>query len=119
MGRAGGRLSLHLPARRARGARRPDFDQSESWVEPLVGSRFGLDLTDRFALATEANVGGFGVGSDFAWNVQAFLNYKTSLFGLATTFAIGYRALHQDYDHHDFEWDVTMHGPVLGTAVHF
>ena len=69
------------------------FDQSESWVDPLVGSRFGLDLTDRFALATEANVGGFGVGSDFAWNAQAFLNYKTSLFGLATTFAIGYRAL--------------------------
>ena len=86
------------------------FDQSESWVDPLVGSRFGLDLTERFALATEANVGGFGVGSDFAWNAQAFLNYKTSLFGLATTFAIGYRALYQDYHHRDFEWDVAMPG---------
>jgi hypothetical protein len=27
------------------------------------------------------------------------------------TLAVGYRALFQDYKHHDFEWDVTMHGP--------
>jgi hypothetical protein len=47
------------------------------------------------------------------------LTTKTTLFGLATTFAIGYRALYQDYHHRDFEWDVTMHGPVFGTAVHF
>ena len=98
---------------------RPDRDQSESWVEPLVGARIGLDLTDRFAIAGEANVGGFGVGSDLAWNAQAFLGYRTILFGRQTTFAIGYRALHQDYDHNDFEWDVTMHGPVIGTAVRF
>jgi hypothetical protein len=25
----------------------------------------------------------------------------------------------QDYHHNDFEWDVTMHGPVIGTAVRF
>jgi hypothetical protein len=35
------------------------------------------------------------------------------------TLLLGYRALHQDYDHGDFEWDVTMHGPLLGTAVQF
>jgi hypothetical protein len=29
------------------------------------------------------------------------------------------RALYQDYHHRDFEWDVTMHGPVIGTAVRF
>jgi hypothetical protein len=94
-------------------------DQSESWVDPLIGSRIGLDITDRWAIAGEANVGGFGVGSDFTWNVQAFVGYRTSVFGPATTFAFGYRALSQDYDHDDFEWDVTMHGPVIGAALHF
>ena len=26
---------------------------------------------------------------------------------------------YQDYHHRDFEWDVTMHGPVIGTAMRF
>lgn len=97
----------------------PTVDESESWVEPLIGSRFGLDLSDRWSLTAEANVGGFGVGSDLAWNAQAFLGYRISLFGVPTTLAAGYRALHQDYDHNDFEWDVTMHGPVLGAVLRF
>jgi hypothetical protein len=99
--------------------RGPTADQSESWVDPLIGSRIGLDLTDRFAIAGEANVGGFGVGSDLAWNVQGFVGYRTSLFGMPTTLAAGYRALHQDYDHDDLEWDVTMYGPVLGAVLRF
>jgi hypothetical protein len=94
-------------------------DGSESWVDPLIGSRIGLDLSDSWAIAGEANVGGFGVGSDFTWNVQAFVGYRTTLFGQDTTFALGYRALSQDYDDGDFEWDVTMHGPVLGAALRF
>jgi hypothetical protein len=107
-------LRAELEVRRGR-----TFDQSESWVDPLIGSRFGIDLSDRWNLTAEANVGGFGVGSDLAWNVQGFVGYRTSLFGVPTTLAAGYRALHQDYDHNDFKWDVTMHGPVLGAALRF
>jgi len=97
----------------------PTVDQSETWVDPLIGSRIWLDLTDRFAITGEANIGGFGVGSDFTWNAQAYLGYEFSLFGRPTTLLIGYRALYQDYHHNNFEWDVTMHGPVIGTAVRF
>ncbi len=97
----------------------PSVDQSESWVDPLIGSRFGLDLSDHWTIAAEADVGGFGVGSDFAWNAQGFLGYKTTLFGRPTTFALGYRALHQDYDHNNFKWDVTMYGPTIGAAMRF
>jgi hypothetical protein len=82
-------------------------DESNSWVDPLIGSRIGLELTDRWAIIGEGNFGGFGVGSDFTWNAQAFLGYTTTLFGRPTTFAIGYRTLYQDYHHSDFEWDVT------------
>jgi hypothetical protein len=97
----------------------PTVDESESWVDPLIGSRFGIDLADNWNLTAEGNVGGFGVGSDLAWNVQGFVGYQTSLFGVPTTLAAGYRALHQDYDHNDFKWDVTMHGPVLGAVLRF
>jgi hypothetical protein len=94
-------------------------DGSESWVDPLIGSRIGLDLTDRFAIIGEGNFGGFGVGSDFTWNAQAYVGYQFSLFGQPTTLLLGYRALYQDYHHRNFEWDVTMHGPVIGTAIRF
>jgi hypothetical protein len=97
----------------------PSVDASESWVDPLIGSRFGIDLADNWNLTAEGNVGGFGVGSDLAWNVQGFVGYRTSIFGLPTTFAAGYRALHQDYDHNNFKWDVTMYGPVLGAVLRF
>ena len=94
-------------------------DGSESWVDPLIGSRIGLDLTDRWAIGGEGNFGGFGVGSDFTWNAQAYVGYEITLFGRPTTLLFGYRALYQDYHHNNFEWDVTMHGPMLGTAVRF
>jgi hypothetical protein len=94
-------------------------DSSESWVDPLIGSRIGLDLTDRWAIGGEGNFGGFGVGSDFTWNAQAYVGYETSLFGRPTRLLLGYRALYQDYHHRNFEWDVTMHGPVIGTAMRF
>jgi hypothetical protein len=97
----------------------PSVDEDESWVEPLVGSRFGLDLADNWNLSAEANIGGFGVGSDLAWNAQAFLGYRTSMFGIPTTLAAGYRALHQDYDHNNFKWDVTMYGPAIGAVLRF
>lgn len=94
-------------------------DQSEGWVDPIVGSRFTLDLAERWTLSGEADIGGFGVGSDLAWNVQAFLGYKTSLFGRPLTVAAGYRALSQDYENDDFEWDVTTQGPILGVVMRF
>jgi hypothetical protein len=70
-------------------------------------------------ISGEANIGGFEVGSDFTWNAQAYVGYQFSLFGRPTTLLVGYRALYQDYHHNNFEWDVTMHGPVIGTAVRF
>jgi hypothetical protein len=118
-GRAGGRLPSHLHAHRDRGSRRPDRRWQRTWIDPLIGSRIRLGLSDRFGIAAEGSFGGFGVGSDFTWNLQAFVGYRTTLFGRETTFALGYRALHQDYDHNDFEWDVTMHGPVIGSSVRF
>jgi hypothetical protein len=95
------------------------FDDNETWVDPLVGTRFGIELTDRWTITGEADVGGVVAGSDLSWNVQGYLGYRTTVFGQPTTFAIGYRALYVDYDHNEFKWDVTQHGPILGAALRF
>jgi hypothetical protein len=95
------------------------FDQSQAWVDPVVGTRFGLDLTDNWILAGAGDVGGVVAGSDYAWNVQGYLVYRTKLFGRDTAFSLGYRAMHINYDDDNFEWDVTQYGPIIGTSIRF
>lgn len=97
----------------------PQTDRSEAWIDPIFGSRFSLELTDRWILATAADVGGFGVGTDISWNAQGYVGYRSSLFGVPTTYTAGYRALHQNYDRNDFKWDVTQQGPILGAVFRF
>ncbi|HSC29288.1 MAG TPA: hypothetical protein VLD67_18575, partial [Vicinamibacterales bacterium] len=97
----------------------PQFDDNQTWVDPIVGTRFAVDLAEHWVVAGAADVGGVVAGSDLSWNVQGYLGYRTSVFGQPTTFAIGYRALYVDYDHNEFKWDVTQQGPILGAVLRF
>jgi hypothetical protein len=98
-----------------------DVDGSHDWVDPFVGGRLEVGLTESVDFALRGDVGGFGVGSDFTWNTQALLGYRFSLFGANAEAWGGYRALGQDYDEGsgrtDFEWDVILHGPIIGMTV--
>ncbi len=95
------------------------FDSTKQWVDPLVGARGALDLSDRFGIVGAADVGGFGVGSDYSWNAQIYGLYETSVFGVPTALSLGYRVLHQNYDSGNFEYDVTTYGPIIGAAFTF
>jgi hypothetical protein len=61
-------------------------------------------------------IGGFGVNSDFTWDVMGALGYEVtdsiSMIG-------GYRALGVDYADGDFVFDVVQHGPILGAVFRF
>src|SRR5262245_24290783 len=50
-------------------ANAPSRDQSKSWVDPIVGGRIGVHFTEHVFLLLSGDIGGFGVGSDFAWAV--------------------------------------------------
>ena len=49
--------------------------------------------------------------------------YKFELFGKAASANFGYRAMSQDYSTGSgadkFEWDMTLHGPILALAIKF
>lgn len=92
---------------------------SESWLDPFVGTRVLYDLTDRWNLALESDVGGFGAGSRLTFNGQAAFGYRTTVAGLPTTLRAGYRVLHQDYREGGFQWKVTQHGPIVGASIQF
>ena len=83
------------------------------------------DLTDRWNLFAEADVGGFDVGSKVSVNAQAYLGYRMEMLGKPTILRAGYRLLYQDYENDDFtgankfRWDVSQYGPVVGFSMRF
>jgi hypothetical protein len=101
-----------------------NIDEDKSWFEPLLGIRTIWDLNERWVLTMAGDIGGVAFGSDFAWSASGLFGYQFSLFGQdnARVFA-GYRALSQDYTdgsgNDKFEWDVTLHGPILGLGIQF
>ncbi len=103
-----------LPA----GASRSISD-SESWVDPFVGVRFGIDLTESWSFLVRGDIGGFGVGSDFSWQAIAAIGYRWHFDNWSMALFAGYRALYADYENGGFTWDMTTHGPLLGVQFAF
>lgn len=93
---------------------------SESWVDPLIGVTMEIPLSDRWSFGLRGDVGGFGVGSDFAWQAVATVRWQT---GKTVYLVGGYRYLSADYQNGSgarlFKYDMAMSGPALGVAFAF
>jgi opacity protein-like surface antigen len=97
-----------------------DVDRSKDWLDPFLGARLGLDIIDRLSVAVRGDIGGFGVGSHFTWNMVAILAYQVSQ---RITLGAGYRILDINFSEgtgsQKFKFDVQMRGPMLGFAIRF
>jgi hypothetical protein len=94
---------------------------SESVVDPIIGARFTVDLHEKVPCLLRGDIGGFGVGSEAAWQIQALLGYR---FTPSMTLWAGYRVLDIDVEEGDrdsrfFESKVTLSGPIVGFAFAF
>ncbi|HSN71935.1 MAG TPA: hypothetical protein VLT59_10500 [Steroidobacteraceae bacterium] len=91
---------------------------SDDFVDPVIGMRSDMPLSDRWTIKVQTDVGGFGVGMELTWIAFGALEYRFS-DGLAVWF--GYQGLGQDFDdagdREVLSMDVTYHGPVLGLAM--
>lgn len=100
----------------------PDVTQSQDWVDPIIGVRGELALALGFYLFGRADVGGFGVGADSTWQLEAGGGWSPLPF-----FAINgsYRAIDVDYEEGDsgepghFAYDTVTHGFQLGVSFGF
>ena len=95
-----------------------------NWVDPLVGVRFRQQFSPTVNLAVSGDIGGFGAGSVFSWQALAALNWDFYATSSVTWSAmIGYKALYADYEQGwgltRYEYDMTMHGPILGVSARF
>lgn len=92
------------------------YGESFRWVDPVVGARAFLGLTEKLSLQAQADFGGFGVGSDFTWSALATVNY---IFTDKLSASAGYKVLDVDYDHGGHVFDTRLSGPVLGMTYRF
>lgn len=97
-----------------------DVSDTKTWFDPLIAARLTVPLESKWHLGISGDVGGFGIGSDFAWQVFPFVGYRFSrLFELA----LGYRALGMDYKTGSgdelFIYDMVIFGPQLGFVFRF
>ena len=97
---------------------------SVDWVDPLVGFRLRHQYQPGKEIFVRGDIGGFGAGSQFSWNVLAALNYeimKASTYNISAY--LGYRALSVDYVQGEglsrYEFNMIQHGPVVGLTVKY
>ena len=118
---AGGRVNILGASIRREGlAGAIDEDRDETWFDPFIGARLQTPPGGRWTFGIRGDVGGFGVGSDFAWQIHPTVGYRISTLVEAVA---GYRFLGMDYESGEgserFRYDVTTFGPELGVAFHF
>lgn len=87
---------------------------SETWVDPMIVARVQSAKDKKFIYHLRGDVGGFGIGSDLTWQIQAYAGYRFSkLFQLTA----GYRVIGIDYENGSgqdkFVYDVNTFGPVV------
>lgn len=85
---------------------------SKTWVDPVIVTRLTADIDDKWLFVFRGDFGGFGIGSTFTWQVQAYAGYRFSKLFQTT---IGYRIIGIDYDkgtgEDRFRYDMNTFGP--------
>ncbi len=98
-----------------------NVSRGDSWVDPVIGLRGFYQMTEKWSVNARGDVGGFGVGSDFTWNVQGGIGYH---FNETWSTHVQYKALGVDFDNGrtgtgSFAYDTVTHGPLLGLVARF
>jgi hypothetical protein len=104
---------IELPAQ-------PEVEGKQDWVDPFLGVRFGGEISESWWGHLRADIGGFSVGSDFAWQATLMFGWR---FHDRASLIMGYRHLDMDYEDGSgsdlFRFDAYMTGPLLGFNLHF
>ncbi len=97
---------------------------SVDWVDPVVGARIRHQIAPGQELMLRGDVGGFGAGSQFSWNILAAYNFEICASdGVTYSGVLGYRLLDVDYEQGSgrtrYEYDMLQHGPLSGLTIRF
>ncbi len=98
------------------GGQNASFGGSHDWIDPAVGVKIRHQLNERWFCALAAEVGGFGISSDFTWQAMASVGYKINdCWALVAS----YRHQYVDYTDGGIVYDVNVGGPLIGLIYNF
>jgi hypothetical protein len=93
---------------------------SQTWFDPIIMARVKNGMDKKFLYQFRGDIGGFGIGSEFAWQIQVYAGYRFSKLFQATA---GYKVISVDYNKGSgedrFLFDVDTFGPVLRLGFNF
>jgi hypothetical protein len=117
----GGRLNTLQTSLGFNGTAQRSADGSKTWFDPIVGLQLLIpDDGKRWHAQAYTEIGGFGVGSTFSW--QVFPTVGVNLTKRASL-EFGYRWLDINYSSGQnltlFKYDVLTQGPVMGLGLRF
>jgi hypothetical protein len=114
---AGGRLVISDNDLKLSGPQRTvEGDVTESWVDPIVAAHLGIPVSSKTTLGIYADVGGFGMASDFTWQTVIGVQHRLSRHWHLSG---GWRHYAVDYKKGYFLYDVKQSGPILGVRYDF
>ena len=95
------------------------LNRSFSFTILLIGLRGHLNLSSAFYLTAETDIGGFGIGSDIAWQGYAALGCQITRNIYSE---IGYRYLYDDFrdeSANGFLYQLSLHGAQIMVGLKF
>jgi len=91
----------------------------DDWFDPLIGLRGRYNLSKAFYLTAETDIGGFGIGSDIAWQGYAAVGCQITR---SMYTEVGYRALYDDFrdeSDHNFLYQIWLQGIQITAGLKF
>lgn len=105
------KLTLDAGRAQARSAK-----ASADWVDPVISARGQVRLAERFGLSVYGDIGGFGAGSEFTWQVLGTLDWQATDW---LRVQAGYRHLAFDFQRSRLNLDLSLSGPIIGATIRF
>lgn len=92
--------------------------RGRTWLEPMVGAKIGMQVSDPITLWLRGDVSGFGLAgsTDLSWNIFAAADWWISP---TTSLQIGYRFYGISYGNNDLVFNQQYNGPYLGVTFNF
>ena len=93
------------------------------WVDPVLGLRLRHRFTPNQEMFVRGDIGGFGLGSQFAWQAVAAYSYAWQFTGYKIAAVLGFRALGVNYSSGSgvdtFGINQVLYGPIIGASFRF
>ncbi|MGL5035535.1 MAG: hypothetical protein ACRC6M_17250, partial [Microcystaceae cyanobacterium] len=101
---------------------RINTDQDRTWIEPMLGGKLGLQISDPITFWIRGDASGFGMAgdTDLSWNLLAGMDWWVNSM---TSLQLGYRFYEINYKNgtgnNAFGFEQNFNGPYIAATFHF